>query len=359
MATMMMPKSEQVYEDLREKVRGMRPGSRLPSIRSVMREFGVSQFTVDRAMERLAEEGAVVRQASRGVFVTEAAGEGASLRPHVIAIAVPDDFSSPVYTSYVRSLEEEVAKAGEAARVIRYDCRDRILQGFPEVEIDALIILPTSERLLPEDFAALSRFSVPTVIFGRVLRDVAIDCVEPDDELGGAMAAEHLMGLGHRRLAVLVSEPRTVVVELRVQGFCRQARMGGLEEVEVIECGTQMGQRSAIRAYETLRGRLKDGVLGFTGLFVVSDMSALGAIKALEEGGLNVPRDVSVIGFDGIPEGAVFRPPLTTVAVEIEAVARLAVEVVAGRFEGSQAAAIHRSVPPKVVVRESTQGVAS
>jgi len=85
----------------------------------------------------------------------------------------------------------------------------------------------------------------------------------------------------------------------------------------------------------------------------------LGAIKALEEGGLNVPRDVSVIGFDGIPEGAVFRPPLTTVAVEIEAVARLAVEVVAGRFEGSQAAAIHRSVPPKVVVRESTQGVAS
>jgi LacI family transcriptional regulator len=315
-----------------------------------MREFNVSQITVDRAMEMLSREGLIVKHPKKGTFV----GGEEQVRRHTLAIAAPN-FVSVVYESYLIQLSLAAERIGEVAEVIRYDWRNRILQELPSnKDIDGLILVPTSHRLTPEDFYGLSKFEVPVVLISRVLRDIAMDAVEPDNEMGGEMAAEHLIGLGHRKLAILLGQPVGVSTDSRVAGFCRKAKSMGVGEVEIISCETRPGEHANLVTYEKFKAKLAKDGLHFTGLFVDSDGSALGALKALHDLKISIPGQVSVVGYDDLPDSRVYYPSLTTIHEDHAEVARVAVEIIEKRLEGDREGTIQRTIPPTLVVREST-----
>jgi len=346
-------KIERVYSELKDRISGLPSGTRFPSIREVMREFSVSQITVDKAMRLLSREGLIVKKPKQGIFTASASSKGSYAKKHTLAVAVPS-YPSSVFEQYLEELTSQVKRIGEVVEVIRYDWRSRIVQTLPKKDIDALILVPTSGRLTPADFYGLSQYKVPVVMISRMIRDVAIDCVEPDNVMGGELAAEHLISLGHQKLAILLAEPAGVSSDSRIDGFTRRTAREGIEDVFLIDCETRPGENSAIKAYESLKAKINEKGLMFTGLFVLSDSTALGALRALHDLKISIPGQVSVVGFGDDPEAKLFHPSLTTVRGEYREVAREAVEIIERRLSGDCEEVIQKMIPMTLIQREST-----
>jgi DNA-binding LacI/PurR family transcriptional regulator len=264
------------------------------------------------------------------------------------------DYPSPVCDSFLPALQTHIGRIGELTKVIRFDWRDRVLRTLPREQIDGLILFPATGKYEPVDLQRIKDFKIPVVVMSRMFNDFSVDCVSTDDDFGGALAADHLLSLGHRKLAVLISEPHVPTVDAKVDGFCKRAHLAGVDDVEVIDCRTQSGESSAQKAYEALKSTIETAGLTFTAIFVVSDASALGAIKACHVLGMEIPRQLSLIGSDGIQEGSLYHPALTTIFIDRDLEVYAAVDILSRRLAGNQEEAIQQLIRPRLIVREST-----
>jgi DNA-binding LacI/PurR family transcriptional regulator len=348
-------KFEDVYVALKQRINTLGPGMRIPSVREAKEEFNVAPGTICRAMDLLYKEGLIVKRVGKGVYVADVDQKQnmTSKRQKKIAIALPD-YSSSIFDRLVALTRENIGQVGELVRVIRYDWHDRILRSLPQDNFDGLILLLTSSCFEPAELMRIKDFKIPVVIVESMFKNFAMDCVTSDEEMVGAMAADHLLKLGHRRLAVLISEPKVVVIQTRIEGFIKRAHLAGVDDVKVIDCQTQSGESSMQKGHDVLKDRLEKEGLDFTGLYVVSDGSALGAIKACQTLKIDIPTRLSIIGSDGNPEGAFYHPSLTTVEIDRTQIIQTALGVLAQRIDGNEEVAIQKMIRPRLVIREST-----
>lgn len=351
-------KIENVYESLHRRIQSLSPGERVSSVRDLMREFRVSQATVDRAMEMLDSRGLIVRRAGKGTYVADVRQGKMKRRKRCIAFAVPD-YPSFLFELMISPLNEVLKRKHAALRMVRYREADRVPRIFPRDRIDAMIILMTGSRIEPADICRLKDFDIPVVVLDRIIPNIAIDCVGTNNHLGGALAAEHLLQLGHRRLAVLLAEPHTVSSETRVAAFRDRIYMDANAQCRVLDCHTKPGELAAEKAHQQIDLLYRRDDLDFTGLFVISDSTALGAVKALHDHGVGIPSEVSVVGFDDIPESRFFYPALTTIRQDIPRIVDEAMDIIDRRLDGEDSEMIQYPVSPKLIVRESTASLAN
>jgi DNA-binding LacI/PurR family transcriptional regulator len=128
----------------------------------------------------------------------------------------------------------------------------------------------------------------------------------------------------------------------------------GIEDVALLNSHTQPGENSALKAHEFMKNRMKTDGLDFTGLFVLTDMTALGAMSALHGFSISIPGQVSVIGFGDEPESSLYHPSLTTIGCNYQEVAREAVDIIEKRLSGDTEEVIQKFIPMTLVEREST-----
>ncbi|WP_432492356.1 LacI family DNA-binding transcriptional regulator [Kineococcus auxinigenes] len=167
------------------------------------------------------------------------------------------------------------------------------------------------------------------------------------EEEGGRLATEHLLGLGHETV-VHVGGPATWrPAVLRERGWRTALRAAGARVVEPVR-----GEWSARSGYEATRELLTRAP--FTALFAANDSTAIGAGRALHEAGLHVPGDVSLVGFDDLPEVEFLQTPLSSVRQDIAGVAHLAVELLVGAMAGEPAPDGAAPVHAELVVRASS-----
>jgi DNA-binding LacI/PurR family transcriptional regulator len=179
-------------------------------------------------------------------------------------------------------------------------------------------------------------FDVPVV----VLQGTDIDQTE-----GARLATQHLVDMGHREI-VHVRGPRGwIEAELRATEFDATMRAGGLRARRPL-----VGDWTARSGYEL--GRRLAAVRSTTAVFVANDQMALGVLRALHEAGRQVPDDVSVVGFDDIPEAAFFEPPLTTVRQDFDELGRRCVQRLVAVLGGTGSVDAD-VVTPTLVVRAS------
>jgi DNA-binding LacI/PurR family transcriptional regulator len=346
-------KYENLYERLRNHILACPAGSQLPSIRELMSRNMVSQYTVDRTLGAMEKEGLIVRRVGQGIFVAGRDVPPASRAARRIMLAAPN-YPSSIYDILLDEVQSKVTRDRHIPLRVRYNYRERISRWLPRDKFDGLILIPPAIWFTPEHVYWLSKLPVPSVLLAQ-FSDLAVDCVDTDNALAGALPADHLIKLGHRRLAVLITEPHVRNIEVRVQSFVRQARLAGIEEVRVIDCQTQSGQFSCGRAYEEFRKIIHEGGLDFTGLFVLGDAGAMGVLKASYDAGIAIPRQLSVVGFDDLPYSGYTCPSLTTVGQDYRGLAEEAVKILHERLEGNVKGHIHRLTAPRLVIRESTQ----
>lgn len=188
----------------------------------------------------------------------------------------------------------------------------------------------------------LADHGVPLVLVDNQHQRRAIDCVVVDNQHGGCLATSHLLGLGHRRVAIIQGPPKYKSLYERYLGY-RQALLEadlGLDR-ELIQPSISSG--FPLKGYREMQ-RLLQLPDPPTAVFAVSDRTALGALEALRENGLRVPEDVSLVGFDNIAPGALARPALTTVGISKPDMGVVAMQRLHALLAG------HAHVPLKLVL---------
>jgi DNA-binding LacI/PurR family transcriptional regulator len=175
----------------------------------------------------------------------------------------------------------------------------------------------------------------------------AVPVVAVDQVAGAAAATRHLLELGHRTVWHVAGPADWLEARQRIQGW-----MAALEEAGADAPPLLSGDWSAQSGYEL--GRRLSTVRDVTAIFAANDQMALGILRALHESGREVPRDLSVVGFDDIPEARFFTPPLTTVRQDFNEVGRQSLMLLLGEIGAPQRSSERVVVPPEFKLREST-----
>ncbi|WP_449290136.1 LacI family DNA-binding transcriptional regulator [Nonomuraea purpurea] len=176
--------------------------------------------------------------------------------------------------------------------------------------------------------------------------DIPVPVAKVDQRAGAIRATKHLLSLGHETVWHVAGPADWLDANGRIEGWRGVLEEAGRPVPEILR-----GDWSSRSGYELGRRLAAEPEVG--AVFVANDQMALGVLRALREAGRRVPEDVSVVGFDDIPESAYFWPPLTTVRQDFGEVGRLAFRLLLDRMEGAGPDA-RRLVEPELVVREST-----
>ncbi len=171
------------------------------------------------------------------------------------------------------------------------------------------------------------------------------------DNLGGARTAvEHLLGLGHRRIGFLAGRPDLLSAQLREQGYRQALAAAGIAvDDSLVRVGGFRAETATVPARELL-----DRPDRPTAVFAANDLTAIRTIEVARELGLDVPRDLSVIGFDDVPEASQYEIPLTTIAQPLHEMGERAMQLLLDLLEGRDVPRRHITLDTRLVVRAST-----
>ena len=220
-------------------------------------------------------------------------------------------------------------------------------------EYSQLLLERGVEGFITVDTSLQEALPLPTVSVAGHRTLPGVTNVVLDQERGARVALEHLLALGHRKIAFMKGQPFSSDSADRWKGVCSVAEELGLEmdadliiNLEVDDPSPQVGYPYA----KQLLARKKP----FTALFAYNDISAIGAIRAIQEEALQVPQDVSVVGFDDIQWAAFHTPSLTTVRQPLGKMGQIAAETLIRMIENPGEHSSEIAIEPTLVVREST-----
>jgi LacI family transcriptional regulator len=216
-----------------------------------------------------------------------------------------------------------------------------------------LLLQRGAEGIITLDFNLAHSLPVPAVAIPGHIDNEGVTNIVLDHHRAAELALQHLVELGHQKIAILRGHPESADSHHRWNAVQQVAREIGLRLDAELVMQIDSTESSPGLGYP-LGKRLVESKRPFTALFAYNDISAIGAIRAFQEAGLQVPRDVSVVGFDDIPGAAFHYPSLTTVRQPLRRMGEIAVETLVARIDGEKDWQREIAVQPEIVVREST-----
>jgi DNA-binding LacI/PurR family transcriptional regulator len=325
---------------------------RRPRLQDVASEAGVSTASASLVLRGAPGPSGSTRErvldaaARLGYRPDRAASLLARRRSRLIGIVMD------VRSSFHAQLVEDVHEAAEEhgydlvlSTVTRTRDEDRAVETLLDSRCEALIML--GPETPAARLSALDR-QLPVVAVGRPVPSAGVDVVRAADDEGVALAVDHLVGLGHRRIAHVDGGSGVIPAERRrgYQLAMRRHRLGAHLQVVAGDHGEESGARAA---------RLLFGAeLPPTAVITYNDHSAVGVLDALLRSGIDVPGDVSVVGFDDGPLARLAHIDLTTVSQESRRLMQQAVAVVTERLDGDRTEHREVVVVPRLVVRGTT-----
>lgn len=326
-------------------------GQMLPAEKDLGAMYDVDRQTVRRSLGLLVAEGLIEKRVGVGSFVKGFPGlSEPSDGVGTIAFLLPrssnglDRITEPFNAALFSSIEK-CCRAESLHLTYMTAGRIEDLDRLPSDTVGVLAVSCIDEAVINE----LNRRGVPSVLVNEFRADVT--SVMPDS-LGGAMeGVAHLLGLGHRVVGFISGLQGYVTSEERREGFIRALRHASLSwhEMPFAE-----GDWTFDGGYSAMQSLLQRSGPVPTAVFAANDVMAFGAIHAISDSGLSVPRDISVLGFDDIDQCRYSIPPLTTIRVDVELTARVVARNLFGLMQSRSRESYRIIVPTHLVVRDST-----
>ena len=290
----------------------------MTTLKDVAQKAGVSVSTVSRVIN----EEPLVKDRTREVV--EAAIDELGYMPNrvaqrlrsiiaknkLIGLVVPD-IQNPFYVDVVRGVEEAAYRQNFAVMIGNFDQTEEKEKIFLEIlqseSIDGLIVAPSRGRDI--HIRKVIENGYPVVCIDRGLVGIDVDVVKVNNEEGAAGAIDYLIGLGHTRIAHITGHPSIPTTRERVAGY--EAAMAG-RGIE-IDPDLVRNSDSSYQSGADLMQELLDLEAPPTAVFTANNLLTLGALKTIHEAGLDIPNDISIVGFDDMYWSVSLNPPLTAV----------------------------------------------
>lgn len=327
--------------------------TRAPNIRDVAREAGVSYQTVSRVINdspRLRPETRqrvleVIEQL--GYRPNQAARALVTSTSSVIGVLVATRAAAYGAQTILYEIEDAAREAGFTLAIVTTASDDRsvrdALDQLDGQAVRAIAVVAPQARVF--DLLSSTPLRVPYVLLDPERRDVP-HSISVDQFEGARLATRHLIELGHRRIIHLAGPQDWIDAEARMQGYLRE-----VADAELMVRPPVLGDWTAEFGY--LAGRELLSGEDFTAVFCSNDQMALGLLHAFREAGIGVPEDVSVVGFDDIPEAAHYWPPLTTIRQDFAEIGRRSVDLLLAEL-GAGGRRHAEPIRPVLVQRSST-----
>jgi GntR family transcriptional regulator of arabinose operon len=332
-----------------------KPEERIPSENEIAEQFGVSRQTVRQTLGELEAEGWLHRMRGKGTFVSPPRPGNRNGKMIGVLTTYISDY---IFPHIVRGAEAAVRRRGYSLLLSSTDndkareleCLRQMLSQSP----CGLLVEPTKSAMgntnLPY-FLELQRQGVPMVMLHARYPEWFGPCIMVNDERGGYLATEHLLDLGHTRVAGFFKTDDLQGVG-RLKGFLAAHRKRGMavDPSFVVRYSTETVNEEAVAgALDLLRRPGRP-----TALVCYNDQLAVKILDAVRQAGLAVPGDVSVVGFDDSPLATATETKLTTLAHPKEELGMRAAEMLMDLVERPQAEAEDIVYEPELVVRDST-----
>jgi GntR family transcriptional regulator of arabinose operon len=335
----------QFYQLMKQKIVEAAPGDCLPPERLLCQQYGLDRVTVRKALAMLVEENLIERKQGRGTRILHK--EEATSKNGNILFALyhgshlVDRLGEPFYARSLDTLEQCLHQYNERLVYSKIQRNENLASICKHLGAKGVIL---AGRLNEEMEEQCRRLQLPRITYNSKYN--GISAVLPDNESGAALAAKHLLQYGHRSIG-FIHVPGYTNSETRLLHFSRVMK------------DTQAGCPIVVEGDWTEKGgyqascKLLDNPQRITAIFAGNDSMALGILKALDERGLKVPQDISVIGFDGIA------PPLTTLQIDISTMANAAHMLLFYMFKKTNVNEMNVVVPIRLIDRGSTGPVPS
>jgi DNA-binding LacI/PurR family transcriptional regulator len=296
------------------------------SLKELAEHLGLSQTTVSRVINHAgnthrisaATQQRVLAAAAEMNYRASPLARGLrSRRSQTIGVMVPE-ISGGYSASVLSGIEDVLLMSGFFYFVVSHHHREELLRDYP-----ALLLSRAVEGIIAVDSALDVELPVPIVAVSGHLRTPSILNIELDHTLAARFALEHLQRLGHRRIAFIKGQSFSSDTEIRWQAIGKVAAELKISIeprlVVALEGDDPTPEPGRVATHKLLAAGMP-----FTAIFAFNDLSAMGAILALREVGVDVPTGVSVLGFDDVLGAATNNPPLTTVRQPLQEMGRAA-----------------------------------
>jgi len=301
----------------------------------------------------------VIEAVERLSYVPNATAQAlASRRAKAIGLVMsrsPHHIATDTFLPQIIGGLMEVVKDNKLRLLIEYveaEHQDRAyLELARSKHIDGMILL--TPRLDDAGLKKLEQMDVPTVLMGTI-EGSNLYSVDVDNELAAEMAVQYLLDLGHTQIACITNAPATYTAAPdRVSGYKKALLQAGITPNDSLIRYADFTPESG---YAVMKSLLDSG-RKFTAVFVASDNVAMGVKAALRERGVRIPEDISLVGFDDIPWAQYADPPLTTVHLQAQELARRACLVLMDLLKGEEPEKKRQVIDTHLVVRKSCRSL--
>ncbi len=328
-----------------------------PTSRDVARKAGVSVATVSRVLNGspLVTESArrkvlrVVKQLN--YHPNRAAQRLRAGHSRVIGLII-SDIQNPFFTSVVRGIEDVAYQHGYSLVLCNSDEdpeKENLYINVMRSEEVAGVILASASRASPH-LDDLIAYNIPVVAIDRQIAKRQVDAVLVKNSDSAYQAVSHLTGLGHRCIGYIGLPLTRTPGRERYDGYRRALRDHNLKVKRALVRISDAKQQGGC---ESTRDLLSQQPC-VTALFVANNLMTLGALQAIRERGLQVPDDVSVVGFDDTPWATLLDPPLTAIAQPTYELGRRAAELLLARLQDRDKPVVRELLETRLIVRGST-----
>lgn len=308
----------------------------------------VSPETETRIRQAIRELGYRPNLTARSLRTRQSQMIGYSWRP------VPADQFNPVLDKFLQSMVEAAGHVGY--HILPFPCPpDRAqVEAYQEMvdtnRVDGFIL--SSTNVDDQRIAYLQKIQFPFVAFGRANENWDFPYIDVDGTAGLRNATEHLLSLGHQRIAAIAWPEESQTGKLRLQGY-REAMITANLPIDPAwitrgEHSAAFGWSATVRLLDLPTSRRPTAIVG------LSDLIAIGVMNAIQDRGLEVGRDVAVIGFDDVPMAQYLRPPLTTLRQPVWEIGQRVIAMLLRILNGKPPTERHILITPELVLRASS-----